>query len=160
MSHRTVAKELVYIASLLVGMEFDTKKELDDYKKNHNVKPGTRLTLKKNGPKQTAPKETAPKQTAPNPSTMKKNTHKIDNDTSVRVYDNGGDSIDRYSVVIDGDDWKDSVSSGQVPMLALSEGGRGVSQFTSGKEGKHLGKQIKWEDLDEDTRNHIESRLR
>jgi hypothetical protein len=85
-------------------------------------------------------------------------THKLSGETSVRVYDNGGETLDRYSVVITGPEWTDG-SPGLVAMLGLDTAGRGFSQFTEGKEGRHLGKLIAWTDLDDATRKHIESRL-
>jgi hypothetical protein len=63
------------------------------------------------------------------------------------IWDNGGKSIDRYTIVYkDGD------------MLGLSEKPehpQGFSQFTSGDEGPHLGKKIKWENLPEHLKKHI-----
>jgi hypothetical protein len=81
-------------------------------------------------------------------------------DTKIRVYDGGGDTLDRYAVVVEGKDWESSVSKGSVPMLTLSEGGRGVSQWGEGKEGSHLGKPVKWNSLSPETRKHIEDRLK
>jgi len=44
---RQVANELVRIARSLVSLEFDTKEEMEAYKKEHKVRPGTKLTVKK-----------------------------------------------------------------------------------------------------------------
>ena len=87
--------------------------------------------------------------------------HKDDeDDTKIRVYDNGGHTADRYSVVVDGKDWESSVNTGYVPMLTLSEGGKDVSQWGEGKEGSHLGRPVAWDTLSEDTKKHIEDRIK
>jgi hypothetical protein len=108
-------------------------------------------------------KVTGPKKTL----TKEEHTHSFgklnkddEDETRVRVYDSGPDKgMDRYSVVIDGKDWKNTANPGFVPMIGLDEGGRGISQFSEGKEGKHLGKPVKWEDLSKDTQDHIKQRL-
>jgi hypothetical protein len=75
---------------------------------------------------------------------------------ALRVYDNGGKSIDRYTVVgVDGERDNDNMKS----MLGVSEGGRAFSQFCRGHEGRHLGKRLPFASLDDDTRAHILSRL-
>lgn len=87
-------------------------------------------------------------------------THKIDDETSVRVYDNGGETLDRYSIVLIGKDWLPD-AKGFVPMLGLDgSAGRSFSQFTSGQEGKHLGKPVKFSDLSDETQKHIISRVK
>ena len=94
------------------------------------------------------------------PKSESQQTHKLAPDTSVRVYDSGDKDLDRYTVVMVGKDWDDSANKGHKMMLGLSEGGRGVSQWAEGKEGPHLGKRIFWEDLSDDTRKHIERRVK
>ena len=75
---------------------------------------------------------------------------------ALRVYDNGGKSIDRYTVVgIDNERNNYNTKS----MLGVSDGGRAFSQFCSGHEGRHLGKRVPFASLDSDTRAHILSRL-
>ncbi len=75
---------------------------------------------------------------------------------ALRVYDNGGKTIDRYTVVgVDGERDNDNMKS----MLGVSEGGRAFSQFCWGHEGRHLGKRVPFASLDSDTRGHILSRL-
>lgn len=47
-------------------------------------------------------------------------------------------------------------------ILGLSENPShplGFSQFSTGEEGSHLGKQIKWQDLTIELRQHIRSRI-
>jgi hypothetical protein len=93
-------------------------------------------------------------------ATWNKN-HKIEKGTSVRVYDGGeGDHADKYTVVMVGKDWDASVNPGHKMMLGMSEGGRGVSMWGEGREGKHLGKRVKWEDLSSDTQKHIVARVK
>ena len=84
--------------------------------------------------------------------------HKIAPGTSVRVYDYGDSVADRYTVIVVGKDWE--ASPGLKPSLGISEGGHAVSMWGEAKEGKHLGKRVKWEDLSAETRRHIEARIR
>jgi hypothetical protein len=67
MNKREIANSLLRCAKALIGLEFNTKKELEDYKKNHDVKPGTKLTLKKAPEKKESPdkKETPAKKESP-----------------------------------------------------------------------------------------------
>lgn len=49
-------------------------------------------------------------------------------------------------------------------MLGTSDTGDGFSQFTSGTfnyhgDNSHLGKQVKWSDLNEELQRHVEGRL-
>jgi hypothetical protein len=46
MNERIVASELLVLAKELLGIEFDTKEEMDDYKREHTVRRDTKLTLK------------------------------------------------------------------------------------------------------------------
>jgi hypothetical protein len=46
------------VAKNFAGMEFDTKKEMDDYKREHDVRPGTKMTVKPED-KEPAKKDTA-----------------------------------------------------------------------------------------------------
>lgn len=86
-------------------------------------------------------------------------SYQIPNGPQIRVYDNGGTTLDRYTVVIDGTDWDDSSSPGMKSMLGLNSGGRGFSQFTEGQEGRHLGSGIAFQSLDAETQRHIIARL-
>jgi len=86
--------------------------------------------------------------------------HKLMPGTSVRVYDNGGKTADRYTVIMVGKDWDASARPGLKMSLGMSEGGRSVSMWGEAEEGKHLGKRVRWEDLSSETRRHIESRVR
>lgn len=86
-------------------------------------------------------------------------THQLPGGPPIRVYDNGGATLDRYTVVIDGEDWDADAQPGFKSMLGLNTGGLGFSQFTEGQEGRHLGKAITFDALDEATRRHIAARL-
>src|SRR3990172_8033351 len=59
-SKHTVASSLVKLARELVSMEFDTEAEKKKYQQEHEVRPGTKLTVKKTD----SPK----KQSLPSPS--------------------------------------------------------------------------------------------
>lgn len=78
------------------------------------------------------------------------------------IYDNGGKTLDRYTVVTD------LTGAGiQFDMLGLSEGGDGFSQWTVGQwfpgsdgvRNRHLGKRTRFEDLSEATQSHIARRI-
>lgn len=169
MDNTSIVRELLRMAKELVAIEFPTQDAMDKYLKEHPDadKSNHRVVETKKEPIQKK-QEKAPK-VHPKHKEMdeKEHTHNFgkltegdEDDTKVRVYDNGGHTADRYSVVVDGKDWKSSASEGFVPVLSLSEGGKDVSQWGDGKEGKHLGKPVKWETLSEDTRKHIEKRLK
>jgi len=132
------------------AMEFDTPEALKKYLKEHPGADKTRHKVVEQKGKGRKPEKQLSKA---------EHTHKLPGGTKVRVYDNGGDSLDRYTVVMDDKDWDTSVNPGMKAMLGLSEGGRGVSQFSEGKEGPHLGKAIKFDDLDADTKKHITRRI-
>ena len=65
----------------------------------------------------------------------------------LRVYDNGGESCDRYTVLRL--DWPETV--GCVMAMGMSENPthpwQGFSQHTSAMDGSHLGKRIAFRDL-------------
>ena len=64
----------------------------------------------------------------------------------VRVYDNGGESFDRYTVLRL--DWPETV--GCVMAIGMSEHPthpQGFGQHTSAMDGSHLGKRIAFRDL-------------
>lgn len=63
-----VAKQLLVLARELLSMEFNTEAEMKKYKQDHDVRPGTKLTVKKtegkpSGQAQTTPAK--PKQNVP-----------------------------------------------------------------------------------------------
>lgn len=76
------------------------------------------------------------------------------------VYDNGGKTADRYTV-ISSDDIKNKDVRGMVDMLGLSDNPthpQGFSQFGQGQVGSHLGKKIRFESLTPELKKHIMSR--
>jgi hypothetical protein len=78
----------------------------------------------------------------------------------VRVYDNGGETADRYTVVPQGPDYRER--NGDQMMLGLSSNPtspQGVSQWSSGQEGPHLGKKIPFNKLPPEIQKHVLRRL-
>lgn len=76
-----------------------------------------------------------------------------------RIYDNGGTTLDRYSILVeDGNERWEGPNRLQT-CLGVSKGGVAFSQFSEAVPGKHLGKRVKLESLDADTRAHIIARL-
>ena len=78
----------------------------------------------------------------------------------VKVYDNGGETADRYTVVILDRAW--DTKPGYKAMLGLSDDPthpQGFSQFTEGQDGPHLGKLIKFTDLPRNVQEHVKDRL-
>lgn len=74
-----------------------------------------------------------------------------------RVYDNGGKTVDRFTVCLEVSRWDGPTALYMA--LGCSEAGRAVSQFSEAQEGRHLGKRVKLDSLDDATRSHIMSRL-
>lgn len=77
----------------------------------------------------------------------------------IAIYDNGGRTLDRYTVVT-------SLTGAGImfDMLGLSEGGDGFSQWTVGQynvtgSNRHLGKKVHFEELSEATQAHIAGRI-
>lgn len=94
------------------------------------------------------------------PLSKKEHTHTLPGGNKVRVYDGGGATTDHYTVIMDGKDWDASANPGYKMSLGLDDnGGRDFSQWGEAKEGRHLGKPVKFTDLDEKTRKHITDRV-
>lgn len=79
------------------------------------------------------------------------------------IFDAGEATVDRYTVVTDEKEkgWKQGVYT----MLGLSDGGEFFSQWTfgvfvPGGDNSHLGKELKMSDLNIETREHIERRIK
>jgi len=75
------------------------------------------------------------------------------------IWDNGEESADRYTVVLKPDG---STFPPLLPGLGLSDNPdqpQGVSMWTEVREGKHLGKKLKWNDLPASVQKHISKRL-
>lgn len=74
----------------------------------------------------------------------------------LEIYDNGGDTIDRYTVVFNYFETPESLAC-----LCLSDNPthpQGYSMFAYCHVGGHLGKRVKFSDLPENIQNHIDSR--
>lgn len=50
MNKTKIASELLVLAKELLSMEFDTKEQMEQYKRDHDVRPGTKMTVKKETP--------------------------------------------------------------------------------------------------------------
>jgi len=77
------------------------------------------------------------------------------------IWDNGGETLDRITVVLNTSYHKDYRNPNTLyhEMLGLSTNGLRYSEFTEGVEGKHLGSRVSWESLPETLQNHIINRL-
>jgi len=76
------------------------------------------------------------------------------------VYDNGGKTADRWTV-FSASDLKNKQPNGMVDMLGLSENPnspQGVSMFSQGQVGNHLGKKVKFSSLPKEVQKHISQR--
>ena len=74
------------------------------------------------------------------------------------VYDNGGQTVDRYTVILSEGD----AIPPRVPCLGLSDNPdspQGFSQYGECLEGEHLGKKISFEDLPENVQEYVKRRL-
>ena len=79
---------------------------------------------------------------------------------AVSVYDNGGKTADRYTVVFDDQPER---GRGMYAALGLSEhpgNPQGVSEFTTAMKGRHLGKRVQFRQLPAEVQNHVIARLR
>jgi len=85
----------------------------------------------------------------------------------IAVYDNGGETMDRYTVVIS-PEFMETSKRNHYACLGLSENPTsplGFSQFsecvilTPLRENNHMGNRIRLKDLSKDLQNHIKERL-
>ena len=75
------------------------------------------------------------------------------------IWDAGEEEMDRYTIILDPKyGWE--ANPGLFMSLGFAEGGRGISQFGEAKEGKHLGKKLKWKDLSDENQKHVISRIK
>jgi len=77
---------------------------------------------------------------------------------NIDVYDNGGESMDQYTIVL----LDEPVGNGNFAALGLStnpNSPQGFSQMGEASNGSHLGKKIKFEDLPEVVQKHATERL-
>ena len=71
------------------------------------------------------------------------------------IYDNGGKTLDRITVVVN---QKNNDNSWDC--LCLSHNGVAFSQWSTCQQGRHLGKKVSFEELSPELQKHIESRLK
>lgn len=74
------------------------------------------------------------------------------------IYDNGGKTIDRYTVVTN-EPWGSRTVETFYALGLDDVGGSSFSQWGEAKIGRHLGKRIHFEDLNETTQAHIAERV-
>jgi hypothetical protein len=77
----------------------------------------------------------------------------------IACYDNGGKTVDRYTVVFN---TKHDVQGKYNECLGLSSNPsdpQGFSQFSGCTLGRHLGKKVAFKDLPENIQKHVEVRI-
>ena len=74
---------------------------------------------------------------------------------NVSIYDNGGETMDRYTIVPKGEEFKER--NGMNQMIGSSNDPQGFWQHTSGKIGSHLGKKIDFDKLPEAVQKAIKN---
>lgn len=87
-------------------------------------------------------------------------THRLSDGTTVTVYESRERGVgDPYSAVLGGKNWPKE-RSGDAQMLAMSRrpDQGGISQFTSGQVGSHLGKKLAWSSVPQIIQEHIIAR--
>ena len=92
-------------------------------------------------------------------SRLNKFIHEIMPGTRVRIY-HSKSGMDEWTAVVFGHEWNEP--GGMHTMIAMSNNPnhpQGISQFTSGVDGPHLGKKIPWDDVPLHIRQHVISRL-
>ena len=75
---------------------------------------------------------------------------------NIRCYDDGGKSVDRYTVVYM--DWPENKPGRFYSCVGMSDAPfhpQGVGQHSIATVGRHLGKRIQFEDLPEDCRELV-----
>lgn len=75
------------------------------------------------------------------------------------IYDNGGKTLDRFTVVTDQPEYDARNTPNLFMALGLSMDGDGFSQWTTAVPGRHLGRRIQFEQLSANTQAHIAGRL-
>ena len=86
-----------------------------------------------------------------------KRGHQLVPGTWVRVYeDRKASAQERYTAVLDGKDWNATARGRNRIMMGIGESGG--SYFTEGQEGRHLGKEVPWDQLPAPVRREIETR--
>lgn len=78
------------------------------------------------------------------------------------IWDFGPDAgADRYTIIFDPKQGYEA-NPGMFMSLgfAAGRGGGSISQWGEAKEGKHLGKKLKWSDLSKDSQKHVIDRIK
>ena len=73
------------------------------------------------------------------------------------VYDNGGKTIDRYTILTE--PWHFGKSCDVLGVSDNCDSPQGFSQWGEAYEGKHIGKKISFDALPENVQNHVVTRL-
>ena len=85
-----------------------------------------------------------------------------ENENKFHVYDNGGETQDRYTAFSDKEHKEGMKTKKPVEALGMDDHPthpQGFSQMTSAQVGKHLGKKIEFSSLSDKLQSHIKSRL-
>lgn len=75
------------------------------------------------------------------------------------VWDNGGETVDRYSIVLSDPRAFGIREPGMYAILGVGDSPRGFSQFGEGLEGSHLGRRIQFSDLPAVVQSHVRERI-
>ena len=73
----------------------------------------------------------------------------------ISVYDNGGKSLDRYTIVVNSIVSKNS-NNNQYDAISASESGAGVFMWVQCEIGKHLGKKIEFASLNKELQKKVQ----
>ena len=77
------------------------------------------------------------------------------------IWDAGEKETDRYTIIFDPKQgWEANPGYFQSLGFAAGRGGGTISQFGEAREGKHLGKKLKWEDLPKESQEHVLQRIK
>lgn len=85
------------------------------------------------------------------------NAHRLSDGTTVTVYESRERGVgDPFTAVLTGKNWPRE-RNGDKQMLAMSRrpDQGGISQFTSGQAGAHLGKKLAWSSVPQVIQEHI-----
>ena len=79
------------------------------------------------------------------------------------IWDNGGETADRYSIYLGGQFWPLNTVNGLRDCLAVNDTptspNMGFSQFCMGQPGPHNGRRIKFSELPLNVQKHVRRRL-
>lgn len=75
------------------------------------------------------------------------------------IYDNGGKTLDRFTVITDQPEYDSHNTPNLFMALGLSMDGDGFSQFCTAVPGRHLGRRVQFETLSANTQAHIVRRI-